>query len=76
MTIPSEGSNIDYDFDFNGSLYIETKTSSVANKNGASHRPYRAKEVGMISTQSGTSKLGAHVVPYRPELMAILMEGL
>jgi hypothetical protein len=76
MTIPSEGTNISTHFQYYVDQYIEAVTSTAPDKKGSSNRSYKAKEATTISTQKGTSKLGAHLVPYRPELMAILAEGL
>jgi hypothetical protein len=76
MTVPSEGTNVNVAFDYYVDTYIEVVTSAPDDKKGSSHRPFKANDVGTISTQKGTSKLGAHPVPYRPEIMAILAEGL
>jgi hypothetical protein len=76
MTVPSEGTNVNVAFDYYVDTYIEVVTSAPDDKKGASHKPFKSKDVGTISTQKGTSKLGAHVTTYRPELMAILVEGL
>jgi hypothetical protein len=76
VTVPSEGTNINIGFQYYVDTYIETVTSAPPDKKGSSHKPFKSKDVGTISTQKGTSKLGAHVTTYRPELMAILVEGL
>lgn len=75
MTIPNEGPNVSLNWGYDVSIVIELETSETDVKKGASHRPYKAKDASAISAQKGTSKLGAHVVPYRPELMAILAEA-
>ena len=73
MTVANEGPNISLG---GMELYVETVTSAASANKGASRRLYSARNVGMVSTQNGTTKLGAKVSLYRPELMAMLAEGL
>jgi hypothetical protein len=73
--IVSEGTNVEIGFDYYVNLYIETHTSSSP-KSGASVKKHEAKKVGTVSTQAGTTKLGAHVSEYRPELVAAMGEAL
>jgi len=74
--IPSEGTNISTGFDYYTRIYVETKTTTSTTKRGTSHRAYKSKGAGVISTQNGTTKLGTQIQEYRPELMNALAEGL
>jgi hypothetical protein len=77
MTIPSEGANVTTGFQYYVNLYIETKTTEPPDgKKGASVKNSNRKQVGAVSTNQGSTKLGAHVVEYRPELTILLSEAV
>ena len=74
--ILDEGTNISVGFDYYVRIYIESKTTTAPSKKGASHGAFKSKAAGVVSSQKGTTKLGAQVQEYRPELMSALGEAL
>lgn len=72
--IPESGTNIE-DGDQVVTDYITVYTSHGGDS-GASVSAHRSKRVSGVSGQNGTVFIGAVVREYRPELMALLAEGL